>query len=240
MACSPPRLLCPWTSSDKNTGVGSHLLLQRIFPTQGLNPGLLYYRWILYHLSYQGSHCGVSQTAISYFHHSFYIYSLEFYCTRLHFIYLFMKLFIYMYIESWIYSLFHELLFITIIIYFVTKIVSDLAIGNPFNVNPVFFNNILIIPGLGRSHGEGNGKWLQNSCLENSMDRGPYGLQSMGSQNVRHDWVTNTHKHTHTPFLSTFSSTAKSSVFIYIFTAPALESASSPRSPNCFSLGNGT
>jgi len=41
-----------------------------------------------------------------------------------------------MYMESWIYSLFHELLFITI--YFVTKIVSDLATGNPFNVNPVF------------------------------------------------------------------------------------------------------
>ena len=158
MDCSPPRLLCPWNSLGKNTGVGSHSLLQRIFPTQGLNPGLLYYRWILYHLSYQGSHCGVSQTAISYFHHSFYIYSLEFYCKRLHLIYFFMKLFIYMDVESWIYSLFHELLFITIIVYFVTKIVSDLAIRNPFSVNPMSFNNILNIPGLGRSHGEGNGK----------------------------------------------------------------------------------
>ena len=28
---------------------------QGIFPTQGLNPGLLYYRQILYHLSHQGS-----------------------------------------------------------------------------------------------------------------------------------------------------------------------------------------
>ena len=63
-----------------------------------------------------------------------------------------------MYMESWIYPLFREILFIIIIIYFVTKIVSDLAIENPFNVNPMFFNNILIIPGLGRSHGEGNGK----------------------------------------------------------------------------------
>ena len=61
-------------------------------------------------------------------------------------------------VESWIYSLFHELLFITIIVYFVTKIVSDLAIRNPFSVNPMSFNNILNIPGLGRSHGEGNGK----------------------------------------------------------------------------------
>ena len=39
---------------DKNTGVGCHSLLQEIFPTQGLNPGLLHCRWILYHLSYQG------------------------------------------------------------------------------------------------------------------------------------------------------------------------------------------
>ena len=29
--------------------------LQRIFPTQGLKPGLLQCRWILYHLSHQGS-----------------------------------------------------------------------------------------------------------------------------------------------------------------------------------------
>ena len=28
------------------------------------------------------------------------------------------------------------------------------------------------IPGLGRSPGEGNGNLLQDSCLENSMDRG--------------------------------------------------------------------
>ena len=29
-----------------------------------------------------------------------------------------------------------------------------------------------LIPGLGRSFGEGNGNPLQYSCLENSMDRG--------------------------------------------------------------------
>ena len=37
----PARLLCPWDSPVKNTGVGSHALLQVIFPTQGLAPGLL-------------------------------------------------------------------------------------------------------------------------------------------------------------------------------------------------------
>ena len=31
------------------------------------------------------------------------------------------------------------------------------------------------------------GNRLQYSCLENSMDRGPGGLQSMGSQRVRHN-----------------------------------------------------
>ena len=38
-----------------NTGVGSLSLLQRIFPTQESNWGLLHCRWILYQLSYQGS-----------------------------------------------------------------------------------------------------------------------------------------------------------------------------------------
>ena len=37
----PTRLLCPWDSPDKNTGVGSHALLQGIFLTQGCNPHFL-------------------------------------------------------------------------------------------------------------------------------------------------------------------------------------------------------
>ena len=40
----PTRLLCPWNSPGKNIGVGCHSLLQGIFLTQGLNPGLLHYR----------------------------------------------------------------------------------------------------------------------------------------------------------------------------------------------------
>ena len=39
----------------KNTGVGSLYLLQGIFTTQKLNWGHLHFRWILYHLSHQGS-----------------------------------------------------------------------------------------------------------------------------------------------------------------------------------------
>ena len=51
----PHGLQCPWNSPGQNTGMGSHSLLQWIFPTQGSNPGLLHYRWILYQLSHQGS-----------------------------------------------------------------------------------------------------------------------------------------------------------------------------------------
>ena len=47
--------LYPWHSAGKNTGVGSHSLLQGIFPTLGLNLGLPSYRQIPHHLSHQGS-----------------------------------------------------------------------------------------------------------------------------------------------------------------------------------------
>ena len=50
----PARLLHPWNSPGQNTGVGCRALLG-IFPTQGSNPGFLHCRWILYHLSHQGS-----------------------------------------------------------------------------------------------------------------------------------------------------------------------------------------
>ena len=42
------------------------------------------------------------------------------------------------------------------------------------------------IPGMGRSAGVGNGNLLQYSCLENSMDNGAGGLQSMELQKCRH------------------------------------------------------
>jgi len=47
-------------------------------------------------------------------------------------------------------------------------------------------------PGLGRSPRERNGYPFQYSCLENFRTEEPGGLQSMGSQKVRHDWATNT------------------------------------------------
>ena len=56
--CDP--IDCPWDSSGKNTGVGNHSLLQGIFPTQGLNLGLLHCRQILHGLRYQSQAFGGS------------------------------------------------------------------------------------------------------------------------------------------------------------------------------------
>ena len=51
--CSLPGSSVYGDSPGKNIGMGCHFLLQGIFPTQGSNPGLLHWRWILYHLSHQ-------------------------------------------------------------------------------------------------------------------------------------------------------------------------------------------
>ena len=47
--CSPSGSSIHGDSPGKNTRRGCHALLQRIFPTQGLNPGLLDCRQILHH-----------------------------------------------------------------------------------------------------------------------------------------------------------------------------------------------
>ena len=63
--------------------------------------------------------------------------------------------------------------------------------GKEFSCNG---ENLGLIPGLGRSPGESHGNPLWYSCLEDPHGQEePGGLQSMGSQRVRHDWVT---KHT--------------------------------------------
>ena len=46
------------------------------------------------------------------------------------------------------------------------------------------------IPGLGRSPGEGHGKPLQYSCLENPTDRGVWRATVHGVARVRHGLVT--------------------------------------------------
>ena len=44
--------------------------------------------------------------------------------------------------------------------------------------------DLCLIPGSGRSPGEGNGNLLQYSCLENSMDRGTWQLQFVGCKEL--------------------------------------------------------
>ena len=48
-----------------------------------------------------------------------------------------------------------------------------------------------LIPGLGRSPGEGNGKPLQYSCLENPTDRGAWWATVRGVTRVGHNLATN-------------------------------------------------
>ena len=48
MDCSPQGSSVHEIYQAKDTGVGCHFLLQGIFPTQGLNLGLLHCRQILY------------------------------------------------------------------------------------------------------------------------------------------------------------------------------------------------
>ena len=48
----------PWTIAHQapgTTGVGCHFLLQEIFLTQVLSPGLLHHRQVVYQLSHLGS-----------------------------------------------------------------------------------------------------------------------------------------------------------------------------------------
>ena len=51
----PHGLYSPWNSPGQNTEAGSLSLLQGVFPSQGLSPGLMHYRRILYHLSHKES-----------------------------------------------------------------------------------------------------------------------------------------------------------------------------------------
>ena len=61
VSCIASRFFTSWTTGKpKNTGVGSLSLLQGILPTQESNRDLLHCRWILHHLSYQGSPKGLN------------------------------------------------------------------------------------------------------------------------------------------------------------------------------------
>ena len=72
--------------------------------------------------------------------------------------------------------------------YYLPDFVTAICLGFPFGSAgkeaTCNTGDLGLIPGLGRSPGEGNGNALQNSCLENHMDRGAWWVTV---QRVGHD-----------------------------------------------------
>ena len=66
---------------------------------------------------------------------------------------------------------------------------------------PANARDTALIPGLGRSPGGRNGNPLQYPCLGNPWMEEPGGLQSIGSQRIKHDLMT---KDTHTCYFCQF------------------------------------
>ena len=67
------------------------------------------------------------------------------------------------------------------------RILLDFLGGSDGKASAYNVGDLGLIPGLGRSPGEGKGNPFQSSCLENPMDRGASRLQSMGLLRVGHD-----------------------------------------------------
>ena len=63
----------------------------------------------------------------------------------------------------------------------------DGSVGKEFTCNA---GDLGLIPGLGRTFGERNGKLLQYSCLENSMDRGAWRATVHEVARVRYNSMT--------------------------------------------------
>ena len=63
--CDPHGLYSPWNSPGQNTEGGSLSLLQGIFPTQGLNPGLQHCRWIFLPAEPQGKYRNTGVDSLS-------------------------------------------------------------------------------------------------------------------------------------------------------------------------------
>ena len=144
------RLHCLWNSSGKNARVGCQALLQRIFPTQEPNPGLLHCRRILY-------------------------------------------------LWARVYTYLFKTLLLTISIF---NIYSDIKLLNHTVILllPWQFNLLRIPlqcerPGFDPWGGKISWRSAWQPTLvflpgESPWTEEPGGLQSMGSQRVRHDWAT--------------------------------------------------
>ena len=71
-----------------------------------------------------------------------------------------------------------------------------------------------LIPGSERAPGEGNGNLLQYSCLENPMDRGACGLQSIGPWRVGHYWSDLAHAHAWAAYTQDYSFFTRAALLI--------------------------
>ena len=176
-----------WNSPDKNTGVCCHFLFPGTFPTQGSNPGLIHCRWILYCLSHQGSSVLILHTFIinitypgwvSVRSQNFYIradwlkaanvskkpFKKHFKCIGSKILSFKINsknqmLGLLLWWGTWLYFLCKK------------KYCNILIYGISFACGA---GDLGLIPGLGRSPGEGNGNPLQYSYLENSTDWGAW------------------------------------------------------------------
>ena len=135
----------------KNTGVGCLSLLQQVFPTQESNQGLLHGRWILNQLSYEGKIKGKRNRILGDYSWRFQTEGkkgkkkMGAYLWKL------------IWGTKWV-----------IKSYFFGEKFPGGSDGKESAWNG---RNPCLIPGSGRSPGEGLGKTLHHSCLENPMDK---------------------------------------------------------------------
>ena len=160
----PARFLSPLDSPGKNTGMGSHSILQGIFPIQGLNLGLPHCRQILYpykarvskdlttiQKDYKPVMSGnplLQNNCFIYFAHTYLYYMLV------------------------ISSLQQKGKSNSCFTYY--TYIEGFPGGSDSKESCCNSGDQGSIPRSGRSPGEGNGYPLQYSCLENSMDRGAW------------------------------------------------------------------
>ena len=93
----------------------------------------------------------------------------------------------YIYVCVYIYMYTHIYIYIHMYIYTHTQYVNPSPGGSDSKESSCNAGDLGSIPGLGSSPGGGHGNPLQYSCLENPWREEHVGLQSMGSQRVRHD-----------------------------------------------------
>ena len=154
--------------------MGSHFLLQRSFPTLGLNPSPLHCRQIHYPLSHQGS--------------QMYMYIDWNMC-----IYAYICVCVCVYTQVCVACV---SLCVCVYVGF-----PGSSVGKEFFCNAGDTGDMGFIPGSERSPGEVNGSPLHYSCLENPMDRGAWWATVHG---VSKSWTrlkeltVHTHAHTHT------------------------------------------